>query len=89
MSEKVETKNMVLGNSFFLPIPEELIYSLAWLADILRAAGFRKLYFGRRAWNTMAKTRWLFSSSKAMQELGFRPHYNLEAGFGDMLGLRE
>jgi nucleoside-diphosphate-sugar epimerase len=82
-------KKMVLGNSFFIPIPERLIYSLAWFADILRAAGFRKLYFGRRVWNAMAKTRWLFSSSKAMQELGFRPHYNLEAGFEDMLDLLE
>ena len=79
-------KKMVLGKSFFLPVPEDLIYSLAWLADILRAAGVRNLYFGRRVWNAMAKTQWLFSSSKAMQELGFRPQYNLQAGFEDMLG---
>lgn len=82
-------KKIVLGNSFYLPIPEKLIYSLAWFADILRAAGFRKLYFGRRAWNAMAKTKWLFSSSKAEKELGFRPHYKLMAGFKDMLGLNE
>ncbi len=82
-------KKIVLGNSFYLPIPENLIYSLAWLADILRAAGFRKLYFGRRVWNAMAKSRWLFSSSKAEKELAFRPHYKLDAGFKDMLRLRE
>jgi len=82
-------KKIVLGNSLFLPIPEEVIYSLAWFADILRAVGFKKLYFGRKIWNAMAKTKWLFSSSKAEEELGFRPHYKLEAGFKDMLGRRE
>ncbi len=82
-------KKVLLGNSCYLPIPEKLIYSLAWVADILRAAGFRKLYFGRRAWNAMVKTKWLFSTSKAMKELAFMPQYDLEAGFKDMLGLRE
>jgi dihydroflavonol-4-reductase len=82
-------KKIVLGDSFFLPIPENLIYSLAWLADILRAGGLRKLYFGRRVWNAMTKTRWLFSSTKAEKELSFRADYKLDAGFKDMLGLRE
>jgi len=82
-------KKLILGNSFFLPIPENLIYSLAWFADMLRAAGFRKLYFGRSVWNAMAKTKWLFSTSKAIKELGFRPHYELEAGFKDLLGPNE
>jgi nucleoside-diphosphate-sugar epimerase len=82
-------KKIVLGHSFYLPIPEKAIYSLAWFADILRAAGFKKLYFGRRVWNAMAKSRWLFSSSKAEKELGFRPHFTLEAGFKDMLGQSE
>ena len=82
-------KKLILGNSFFLPIPENLIYSLAWFADMLRAVGFRKLYFGRRVWNAMAKTKWLFSTSKAIKELDFRPHYELEAGFKDMLGPNE
>ncbi len=82
-------KKFVLGNSVYLPIPENLIYSLAWFSDILRAAGLRKLYFGRRMWNAMVKTRWLFSSSKAEEELAFRPHYTLETGFKDMLGLNE
>ncbi|UCE39738.1 MAG: NAD-dependent epimerase/dehydratase family protein [Candidatus Aminicenantes bacterium] len=78
-------KKTVLGNSFYLPIPENLIYSLAWFADILRAAGWRKLYFGRQVWNAMVKTRWLFSSSRAEKELSFRPHYKIDAGFKDML----
>ena len=82
-------KKLILGNSFFLPIPENLIYSLAWFADMLRAVGFRKLYFGRRVWNAMAKTKWLFSTSKAIKELDFLPHYELEAGFKDMLGPNE
>ncbi len=82
-------KKIVLGDSVFLPIPEKLIYFLAWSADILRAAGYKKLYFGRKVWNAMAKTRWLFSSSKAREELAFQPHYNLAEGFKDMLGIRE
>jgi dihydroflavonol-4-reductase len=82
-------KKILLGNSFYLPIPENLIYSLAWFGDILRAAGFKNLYFGRRVWNAMAKSRWLFSSSKAGKELAFRPHYKLDAGFKDMLRFRE
>jgi len=82
-------KKSLLGDSFFLPIPEGIIYSLAWFADILRAVGFKKLYFGRRAWNAMAKTKWLFSSSKAVKELDFRPLYSLDAGFKDMLGQHE
>jgi nucleoside-diphosphate-sugar epimerase len=80
-------KKIVLGQSFYIPIPEYLIYSLAWFADILRACGLRNLYFGRRVWNAMAKSRWLFSSDKAEAELGFRTRYNLEEGFKDMLGL--
>ena len=82
-------KRIVLGRSLFLPIPEGAIYSLAWFSDILRAAGFKKLHFGRGIWNAMVKTKWLFSSSKAEAELAFRTHYKLEAGLKDMLGLRE
>lgn len=82
-------KKIILGHSFYLPIPEKLILSFAWFADILRAAGFKKLYFGRRVWNAMAKSRWLFSSNKAEAELGFRTQYNLTEGFKDMLGIRK
>ncbi len=82
-------KKYVLGNSVFLPIPENLIYSFAWFADMLRALGIRKLYFGRRVWNAMVKTRWLFSSAKAEKELAFRPDYNLDTGIKNMLGFGE
>jgi nucleoside-diphosphate-sugar epimerase len=82
-------KKNLLGNSLFLPIPEKLIYAMAWLSDIFRAVGFKKLYFGRRVWNAMLKTKWLYSTTKAMQELSFSPQYGLEAGFKDMLELEE
>jgi dihydroflavonol-4-reductase len=82
-------KKSVLGDSLYLPIPENAIYFLAWLADILRAAGVKKLYFGRKVWNAMAKSRWLFSSFKAEKELAFRPQFKLEAGFKDMFGLSQ
>ncbi len=78
-------KRALLGDSFFFPIPEEFIYSLAWLADLLRFMGFRKLYFGRRTWEAMVKTHWLFSSSKARRELDFHPRFNLITGIQDML----
>lgn len=79
-------KKTLIGDSVFLPIHEEIIYSLAWFADILRTVGFRKLYFGRGVWNAMVKTKWLFSSAKAAEELNFQPRFSLEAGFEDMLG---
>ena len=82
-------KKNVLRDSLFLPIPERIIYSVAWFADILRAAGFKKVYFGRGVWNAMVKTKWLFSSTKAAEELGFQPHYSLDAGFKDMLASRD
>ena len=79
-------KRAVLGDSLFFPIPEELIYSLAWFADLLRFMGFRKLFFGRRIWDTMVKTHWLYSSSKARRDLDFHPEFNLITGIQDMLG---
>jgi dihydroflavonol-4-reductase len=78
-------KRSILGDSFFFPIPEKLIYSLAWMADLLRFMGFRKLYFGRKIWETMVKTHWLFSSSKARKEFDFHPRFNLITGIQDML----
>lgn len=78
-------KKNVLGDSLFLPIPEGIIYSMALFSDIIRAAGFKKLYFGRGVWNAMAKTKWLFSSDKAAKELDFRPQFSLDEGFKDML----
>lgn len=79
-------KKAVLGDSLFFPVPEGLIRSLARLADLLRFMGFRKLYFGRRIWETMVKTRWLYSCSKAGRDLDFQPEFNLKTGIQDMLG---
>jgi hypothetical protein len=36
----------------------------------------------------MIHTQWLFSSSKAAKDFGFQPHYYLDAGIRDMLGIR-
>lgn len=82
-------KKNVLGQTLYLPVPESFIYTLAGFADILRAAGWKKLYFGRKIWTAMAKSRWLFSSAKAEKELGFRPYHGLESGFNDMFSGRE
>ncbi len=79
-------KSTVLGDSLFFPIPEELICYLAWFADLLRFMGFRRLFFGRRVWNTMVRTYWLYSSSKARRDLDFHPEFNLITGIQDMLG---
>jgi dihydroflavonol-4-reductase len=78
-------KEAVLGDTLFVPFPEELIYSLAWFADLLRFMGFRRLFFGRRIWDTMVKTHWLYASSKARKELNFRPEFNLTTGVRDMM----
>lgn len=74
------TKKYLLGNSFFLPLPESLIYFSAWLSDLLRKIGIVKLPFGRKVWTAMVKTPWLFSSAKAEKDLGFRTKYNFKDG---------
>jgi nucleoside-diphosphate-sugar epimerase len=79
-------KSAVLGDSPFFPLPEKFIYSLAGFADLIRSMGFRKLYFGRKILDTMIKTHWLYSSSKAMKDLNFHPQFNLVTGIRDMLG---
>jgi len=73
-------KKYVLGESFFLPLPEELIYFFAWLADVLNETGLIKSFFGRKLWRAMTQTLWLFSSAKAEKDFGFRAEYNLEKG---------
>jgi dihydroflavonol-4-reductase len=73
-------KKVVLGESFFFPLPEELISFAAWLVDMLKKTGLIKSYFGRKLWRAMTKTPWLFSSSKAESAFGFRARYNLENG---------
>lgn len=73
-------KRVVLGESFFFPLPEELIFFVAWLVDMLKKTGFIKSYFGRKLWRAMTQTPWLFSSSKAEKDFGFHARYSLENG---------
>jgi len=81
-------KRNVLGETLFLPLPEEIISFIAWLSDILKTAGMNRLLFGQRAWQAMVHTHWLFSSSKATRDFGFKPCYNLDEGIKDMIRLR-
>jgi dihydroflavonol-4-reductase len=73
-------KKVVLGKSLFFPLPEGLIYISAWLVDMLKKTGVIKSYFGRKLWRAMTQTPWLFSSSKAEKDFGFRARYSLENG---------
>jgi nucleoside-diphosphate-sugar epimerase len=73
-------KKVVLGESFFFPLPEELISFVAWLVDIFKTTGLIKSYFGRKLWRAMTQTLWLFSSSKAEKDFGFRARFSLENG---------
>jgi nucleoside-diphosphate-sugar epimerase len=73
-------KKHVLGESLFLPIPEELISFLAWFTDILKSFGYIRIYFGRRIWKAMVQTPWLFSPEKAEKDFGFKPQYSLQKG---------
>ena len=73
-------KKVVLGESFFIPLPEELISFAAWFVDVFKKTGLIKSYFGRKLWRAMAQTPWLFSSAKAEKDFGFRAGYNLEDG---------
>jgi dihydroflavonol-4-reductase len=73
-------KKLVLGESFFFPLPEELIYLAAWLIDMFKKTGLIKSFFGRKLWHSMTQTSWLFSSAKAEKDFGFRARYSLENG---------
>jgi len=73
-------KDQVLGTSLFLPLPEKVIYSFAWIIDILKSTGFISIHFGRRIWRTMTQTPWVFSSAKAQRDFGFRPRHSLQEG---------
>ncbi len=73
-------KKVALGESLFFPLPEGLIYITAWLVDMLKKTGLIKSYFGRKLWRAMTQTPWLFSSSKAEKDFGFRARYSLENG---------
>jgi nucleoside-diphosphate-sugar epimerase len=73
-------KKQVLGNSLFVPLYENIIYSAAWLTDVLKSIHLVRSYFGRRAWRAMVQTSWLFSSDKASRDFGFKAEYSLDEG---------
>ncbi len=74
-------KDQVLGNKIYLPLHEDLIYAAAFLVDMLRKTKLINVYFGRKIWNSMVNTSWLFSSKKAERDFGFTPSFSLEKGF--------
>jgi nucleoside-diphosphate-sugar epimerase len=76
-------KRQILGKKLFFPVPESIIYGLAWLTDMIKATGIARPYFGRRIWRAMTQTLWLFSSSKAQKDFGFRAKYGLAEGIKD------
>ena len=80
-------KKYILGESIFLPLPEEIVYFLAWLTDVLKEARIVKSYFGRKAWRAMTQTHWLFSSSKAEKHFGFQPKFSLEEGIKETVNV--
>ncbi|MGD8539852.1 MAG: NAD-dependent epimerase/dehydratase family protein [Candidatus Aminicenantes bacterium] len=73
-------KKHVLGTSLYIPLHENIIYSAAWLTDILKSLHLVRSYFGRRAWKAMVETSWLFSSRKATRDFTFKPEYSLDQG---------
>ncbi len=73
-------KDQILGTSLFLPLPEKIIYLSAWIIDILKSTGIISIHFGRRIWQTMTQTPWIFSSAKAQKDFGFRPRHSFQAG---------
>ncbi len=79
-------KKVVLGESFFFPLPEELISFAAWLVDIFKKTRLIKSYFGQKLWRAMTQTPWLFSSSKAEKDFCFRARYSLEKGIKETVG---
>jgi dihydroflavonol-4-reductase len=73
-------KKHVLENSLFFPLYEEAILFAALLTDAVMATGLVKVFFGRKVWESMVQTPWLFSPSKAEKEFGFHPRTTLEEG---------
>ena len=73
-------KKHVLGTSLYIPLHENIIYSAAWLTDVLKSIHLVRAYFGRRAWKAMVETSWLFSSGKAAKDFTFKAEYSLDQG---------
>lgn len=73
-------KTHVLGVSLYIPLYENIIYSAAWLTDVLKSINLVRSYFGRRAWKAMVETSWLFSSGKAAKDFAFKAEYSIDQG---------
>ncbi len=73
-------KSHILGSSFFVPVPEDLISAAAWLADVIKSTGVVRPFFGRKIWSAMTQTLWLYSTAKAEKDFGFRARYELDEG---------
>jgi nucleoside-diphosphate-sugar epimerase len=76
-------KKNVLDTPFYIPLYESIIFLAAWLTDVLKSMHLIRSYFGRRAWQAMVRTSWLFSSEKAEKDFGFRPEYSLDEGIAE------
>ncbi len=80
-------KNIILERSWYFPLPESAILLAAGLFDGLKRLRVLRSFFGRRAWQSMTRTPWLFSSDKAHSQLQFTPRYDLEQGLRDTIGI--
>lgn len=78
-------KKFALGSSLFYPFPEELVIFAAFLIDILNSTGLARVFFGRKLWQAMVQTPWLFSSAKAEKDFGFHARYTLEEGIRETI----
>lgn len=76
----IQMKEQVLGKKIYFPLHENLIYAAAFVTDMLKKTKLLNVYFGRKIWNAMVNTKWLFSSKKACQDFGFNPSYSLDKG---------
>lgn len=76
----LKMKDQILGTKKVIPLYENIIYSAAFITDMLRKTKLVNLYFGRKIWNAMVNTSWLFRSQKAANDFGFIPSYSLEKG---------
>jgi nucleoside-diphosphate-sugar epimerase len=73
-------RDILLGGKAYVPLPEAVIELAACLTEGLKRTRLVRVFFGRRAWESMTRTPWLFSTEKARSLLGFTPEYSLEQG---------
>ncbi len=80
-------KKIVLGGTWYLPLPESAILLAAGIFDGLKRLRVLRSYFGRKAWQSMTRTPWLFSSDKARSQLQFISRYDLEQGLRETIDI--